>query len=391
MRLSVVVIALGGVCLAVAAGVVAVRANSTDDTVIAPARATVGTTVAALGRIQPRSEIISLGGASTDVLTDLTVGRGSPVHAGDVLGHFRGFAEAAARERTAVQQLGEARAQRHNEEALGAARIAAAQAQLDGIAATGPARIEAQLASIRSIEGDLANNVDILNARQSLFQTEAGSRRLLMDQRALVTHQRADLDAARARLNELTQQFNSDKVNATASVAVERATASRAQSQIPVASLEQQVALAHAQVLGATLVSPIDGIVLNVLEHAGEAVGAGPILQLGDTTIMVAVAEVYETDVPRVHLGQRAVVTSPALAQPLRGKVVEVGRMVYKNDVLNVDPAARTDARVVEVRVALDDGTAVAQLTNMTVDVAIDTGAASDPEPPPTQSSSAVR
>ena len=210
-----------------------------------------------------------------------------------------------------------------------------------------------------------------------------------MDQRALVTHSRGDLDAARARLNELTQQFNSDKANATASLAVERANASRAQSQIPVASLEQQVALAHAQAVGATLISPINGIVLNLLVHAGEAVGAGPILQLGDTTVMVAVAEVYETDVPRVHLGQRAVVSSPALAQPMRGAVVEVGHMVYKNDVLNVDPAARTDARVVEVRVALDDGTAVAELTNMTVDVAISTGAA--PEPPPAQGASATR
>jgi HlyD family secretion protein len=75
--------------------------------------------------------------------------------------------------------------------------------------------------------------------------------------------------------------------------------------------------------------------------------------------------------VPRVRLGQRAKITSRALDRPLTGKVVEIGRMIFKNDVLNVDPAAKTDARVVEVRIALDDGAAVAGLTNLTVDVVI--------------------
>ena len=47
--------------------------------------------------------------------------------------------------------------------------------------------------------------------------------------------------------------------------------------------------------------------------------------------------------------------------------------MVFKNDVLNVDPAARADARVVEVWIDLDDTPDVARLTNLTVDVVIAT------------------
>ena len=294
---------------------------------------------------------------------------------GQTIGHFRGYEEAAAREHSTAQQLVEAKAQQTAEQALGLARIQAAQSQLAGVTAVGPARIDAEAATVRSIEVDLANNIDILNGRQSLFQTDATSRRGLVDQRALVAHQRADLDAARARLAELVQQFAFDRATATTALAVERATTMRAQAQVPVASLEQQVTMARAQVAAASLISPINGTVLNVLVHPGEAVGAGPILVLGDTSVMVAVAEVYETDVPRIRLGQRATVTSPALSRTLTGKVVEIGRMVFKNDVLNVYPAARTDARVVEVRIALDDGTEVAALTNMTVDVAIQTGA----------------
>jgi HlyD family secretion protein len=48
--------------------------------------------------------------------------------------------------------------------------------------------------------------------------------------------------------------------------------------------------------------------------------------------------------------------------------------MVFKNDVLNVDPAARADARVVEVWIDLDDAKLTERLTNLTVDVVIDTG-----------------
>jgi HlyD family secretion protein len=94
---------------------------------------------------------------------------------------------------------------------------------------------------------------------------------------------------------------------------------------------------------------------------------------LGDTAHMRAVAEVYETDIGDVRLGQPATISSRALAKPISGKVVRIGNLVFKNDVLNVDPAARADARVVEVWVELDDSSAVERLTNLTVDVLIAT------------------
>jgi HlyD family secretion protein len=95
---------------------------------------------------------------------------------------------------------------------------------------------------------------------------------------------------------------------------------------------------------------------------------------MGDTSRMRAVAEVYETDIARVRLGQGATITSRALDRPVTGKVVEIGRMIFKNDVLNVDPAARADARVVEVRIELDDMERTADLTNLTVEVLINGG-----------------
>jgi HlyD family secretion protein len=97
---------------------------------------------------------------------------------------------------------------------------------------------------------------------------------------------------------------------------------------------------------------------------------------MGDTTLMRAVAEVYETDISQVRVGQTATINSRALPHPVTGKVARIGSMIFKNDVLNVDPAARADARIVEVWIDLDDTTLTERLTNLTVDVVIHTSAA---------------
>jgi HlyD family secretion protein len=78
-------------------------------------------------------------------------------------------------------------------------------------------------------------------------------------------------------------------------------------------------------------------------------------------------------------VGQNATVASRALAHPLSGKVARIGNMIFKNDVLNVDPAARADARAVEVWIDLDDGAEAERLTNLTVDIVIDTSEVSTP------------
>jgi HlyD family secretion protein len=87
---------------------------------------------------------------------------------------------------------------------------------------------------------------------------------------------------------------------------------------------------------------------------------------------MYAVAEVYETDAGLVRPGQQATVTSPALSKALTGTVERVGRMIYKNDVLHVDPAADADARVVEAWILLETSEAASHLINLQVDVVID-------------------
>lgn len=142
--------------------------------------------------------------------------------------------------------------------------------------------------------------------------------------------------------------------------------------------LEYDVAIAELRLARAELArvevrSPIRGKVIEVHARAGERVGPEGIIDLGETGAMYAVAEVYETDIAGVGLGSEAEVTSPALARMLHGKVDRIAMHVAKQDVLGTDPAARTDARIVEVEVRLDEADAplAAGLTHLQVEVAI--------------------
>jgi len=129
---------------------------------------------------------------------------------------------------------------------------------------------------------------------------------------------------------------------------------------------------AQAELDLAAVRAPITGRVLKIHARTGERVGPDGIAEIGETDKMYAVAEVYETDVPRVRIGQHATVTSPAFREALHGTVERIGQKVAKQDVLNTDPAAKTDARVVEVRVRLDEPNQVAGLTNLEAEVAIE-------------------
>jgi RND family efflux transporter MFP subunit len=126
---------------------------------------------------------------------------------------------------------------------------------------------------------------------------------------------------------------------------------------------------AEAELALSQVRAPMTGRVLEIHARAGERVGPDGIVELADTSVMYVVAEIYETDIGRVRLGQHAWIRSPALSRELEGEVERIGLKVGKKDVLSTDPVADADARVVEVKVRLLDPEAVAALTNLRVEV----------------------
>ena len=123
--------------------------------------------------------------------------------------------------------------------------------------------------------------------------------------------------------------------------------------------------------------APMAGTVLDILTREGERPGDSGVLELGQTDFMEVVAEVYETDISRILPGQRARITPEhgGFTGELFGQVREIGRQVNRRDVFSADPNDAVDARVVEVRIALDPPASqqVRNLTRMQVLVRIDT------------------
>ncbi len=152
-------------------------------------------------------------------------------------------------------------------------------------------------------------------------------------------------------------------------------TAAHAKARVAAAEVEvaiARVAVAQAELNRAYIKSPFKGRILHVLVQPGEFIGAEGLLELGRTDKMYAIAEVYETDIRRVKVGQTATIRSDALSGPLHGKVELIRHKVQKHDVTGTDPAAAKDARIIEVEILLDDPEAAATLSHLQVEIIID-------------------
>lgn len=176
----------------------------------------------------------------------------------------------------------------------------------------------------------------------------------------------------RLRTQNLASEEEADRARGAADASAADCTAARsaiqvAESGIKVAAAQLQTQLAELD--RAYVRAPSPGRVLAINTYPGEQIRLNGILEMGRVDRMYAIAEVYETDVGRLRVGQRATVSSPALPAALTGAVESIRPLVRKQDEIGTDPAARKDARIVEVDVLLDESDTAAGLTNLQVDV----------------------
>jgi HlyD family secretion protein len=125
-------------------------------------------------------------------------------------------------------------------------------------------------------------------------------------------------------------------------------------TQAELASAEADLAVARASLAEAIIRAPFAGRILSLKARAGEQIGSDGLLEMGDVAHMRAVVEVYQTDIARVAVDASVLLRADALPVPIRGRVERIGAAVQRQTVVNNDPAAATDARVVPVFVALD-------------------------------------
>ena len=331
--------------------------------------------VAALGRVEPAGRVVDVVPSENGRLSRLEVAEGDSVQADAILAYLDIYDVRRAERDYAASQLSEAQALLTAQTQVGEASIQEAETRVAQVDQPQLAAISAQEKTIASLQADLGIAQADLARFEQLYGDGAIALQEVDRQQATVQKLQEQILSAQARQRELEVARTSNMTNAAAQVEAEVAGLQLAQVQAQVDSAAQNLALAEARLDQALIRAPKAGQVLQLYAEPGEAVTtSAPILALGDTAQMYVVAEVYETDVTLVEPGQRATITSRngAFEQALTGTVERVGLQIFKNDVLDDDPAANADARVVEVMVRVDQSAVIAGLTNLQVDVAID-------------------
>jgi HlyD family secretion protein len=331
--------------------------------------------VVALGRVEPAGRVVDVVPAENARLSRILVKEGDTVTTNQILAYLDIFEVRRAERDYAASQLAEAQALLVAQTASGEANIQEARTRIAQIDAPQQAAIQAQQKNIDNLRAQLDIAELDLNRFQQLYADGAIARQELDRQQSSVRQLQEQISSAQARKQELEASRQGDMTNAQAQVGTREANLQLSRAQVTVESAAQNLALAEARLAQTIVRAPRNGRILKVYAEPGEAITpSNPILALGDTSQMYVVAEVYETDVSRVRVGQRATITSRngAFDQTLTGTVEDIGLQIFKNDVLDDDPAANADARVVEVRVRVDQGAVIAALTNLQVDVAID-------------------
>jgi HlyD family secretion protein len=301
--------------------------------------------VGALGRIEPQSEVIHVNAPSVmepPTVEKMMVRVGDKVKAGRILAVL----DSNRREESDVE--------------LARATVLLAEKSLAQVKAG------AKAGDLRAQEELIARTRERLKLAEKQLERAQELRR----SKALSED---DLDTRVSEVDVLRRELAQHESALVALAEVRTVDVERAEAEV----VQAQAALLRAEAdLEISLIrSPIDCEILKIHTRVGERIGSEGVMDLGDTRQMDVVAEVHESDILKVDVGQPATVSLRNLNEKLQGRVIEVGRVIGRKDVLSSDPVDDTDARVVEVRIRLDeeDGRRVSGLTWAKVEVTIDT------------------
>lgn len=226
----------------------------------------------------------------------------------------------------------------------------------------------ARIGELRVEEGQSVKAGDVLAVFTSHPRREAelavarAEHELLKARRPSV---RAELEDARKDAERKESLAKTAAVSVTAAEAatlrLEKARSAIAALEAEIRGAEAQVRLKEEEYLQASVLAPIGGTVIKIYARPGERVTDQGVLEIADLSALDVVAQVYENDMPRIAVGQKAEIRLPGLAKVYQAEVRELGFQVRKNTVNDTDPLADRDNRVIEVRLTLE-GDAVTDL-----------------------------
>ena len=301
--------------------------------------------VSCLGRIQPEDGVIHVAGpyiwgdSHPARVESLKVQEGEEVHQGQALAVFVGRANLEASLAQAQAQTAKAR--------LRVEQVKAGSRKPD---------LAAQQAEISRLEAEAQYDRTELTRYEALRITDDVTISEVEARRNAVQVSQFAVEAARHRLESMQEVPDADVRLAEADLAEAEANEQRARRDFDVS----------------TIYAPADGRVLRINAREGEEVGPGGLLDIARTKSMFVVAEVYETDIARVHVGEHATISGDLLGTAvLTGAVERIAHTVKEAAVMPGDTVSFSDNRIVETTIRLDQTEPAANLIGGKVTVVI--------------------
>jgi len=337
-------------------------------------------TVTSLGRIEPKGKVIKLSATTTSEgsrVQELLVQEGDRVKVGQVIAILDSRDRLLAALKETEEQVKVEQANLNRIKA-GAQRgeILAQQATIARLEAKRQGDIAAQKITIARLQAEVHHARSEDQRYEELYQEGAIS----ASQR---DSKRLQLETAQKNLQEAQTQLTHIKLTSQEQIKAATATLDGI-TEVPKVDIEAAAAevnraiaamkRAEVNLQQAYVRSPQDGQIFEIHSRPGELISSHGIADIGQTSQMYVIAEVYESDIGKVNPGQKVQVFGDFLPIELQGTVERKGLQVRRQNVINTDPASNIDNRVVEVYIRLDQTSnqKAAQLTNMQVKAIIE-------------------
>ena len=336
-------------------------------------------TVTALGRLEPEGEAIALSAptsAEGNRVDQLLVKEGDRVRKGQAIAFLNSRDRLQASVMQAQEQVRVAQAKL--DQVRAGAKTGEIQAQRSQIAQLEAERVgdlNAQAATVARLEAEVQNAQVEYQRYALLYQNGAVSASQRDSKRLILTTSQKQLQEAQAA-RDRTQNSRQQQLNEARATLDRIAEVRPVDVQVAQADVRQALAAveqAKANLEQASVRSPQDGQILKIYTRPGELISNDGIAEIGRTQQMFAIAEVYQSDIKNIRPGQTAQVSSDSIDSELMGTVEQVGYKVLRQDIVNSDPSANIDGRIVEVKIRLDadSSSKAARLTNQQVKVVI--------------------
>ena len=341
--------------------------------------------VVAIGRLVPKGNVIRISvlNARDSRVNKILVNVGDFVKANQIIAILQGKERAEQQLQDALANVAIKRAQllKIEQGDVKQAEIAAQQATISQLQTRIKYETKLKQATVAEAEAAIRNAKVKFQRNFALVKQGAISK-------SEVDNTQEEYEKAQAILNQSKADLKNTKFTLKAQIDVEKANLQKLLEVRPIdvkiakAELEQaliQVEQRKAELDDSQVRVPIAGQILRINTRVGEQVNTQQgIAELGQTKQMYVIAEVNETDIARISLGQNVIINSEygGFKSEIKGIVDQIGLQIGKTRLEQDQNNPKNDinSRVVEVKIRVNpvDSTKVSAFTGMLVRIKIE-------------------